>query len=451
MESIWKKDFEIEKRQPLQKDINVENVVIGAGITGILIAYFLQKQGREVVVVEAKRIGSGQTGNTTAKITSQHDCFYHKLIKKVGKIRAVNYAKANQEAITRYEEIIKKENIECDFKKCPAYLYTLGDKGVDKLKLEEKAATSLGITANFLRGNQIDELPFDIKAAVCFKKQAQFHPLKFIAHLSKNITVYEDTKVLSVNKHTVTTNKGKIEANNIIFATHYPITNVPGLYFLRQHQERSYALALENQKELHGMYYSMDKDGLSLRSMGDVLLLGSGAHRTGKKNVCKKQGFTFLRELSQHYYKDVKELALWSAQDCTPHDEIPFIGKYSILRPYWYVATGFKKWGMTSAMISALIISDQICSIPNAYESTFAPQRFLLKASIRNLAKDIKESVLGLTKGLFTSKRHRCPHMGCKLEWNVEENTLDCPCHGSRFSNKGELIDNPAQIDLTIE
>lgn len=448
MESIWKKDVEPDKRKPLQGDLNVENVVIGAGIAGILIAYFLRKKGREVVIVEAKKIGSGQTGNTTAKITSQHDIFYDKFIKKVGKVRAKNYAKANQEAIERYEQIISEEKILCNFQRRPAYLYTLRKDGREKLKAEAKAATTLGIKASFIEGDKINELPFDVEATVCFHNQAQFHPMKFISHLADRLEIYEDTKVLSVNKHIVSTNRGTITADNIIFATHYPITNIPGLYFLRQHQERSYALALGNQKELKGMYYSMDENGLSLRSLGDTLLLGSGAHRTGKKDACKKQGFTYLRALSEQYYKDAKEVALWAAQDCMPHDEIPFIGKYSILRSYWYVATGFKKWGMTSAMVAAMIISDQICGINNAYEKTFAPWRFLIRASAKNLAKDISESVLGLSKGLFTRKRHRCPHMGCKLEWNVEENTLDCPCHGSRFSIKGELKDNPAQIDI---
>lgn len=151
------------------------------------------------------------------------------------------------------------------------------------------------------------------------------------------------------------------------------------------------------------------------------------------------------------HYPDSKECAVWSAQDCMPHDGIPFIGKYSIFRPYWYVATGFHKWGMTSSMVSAVIISNQICGIPDFYEKAFKPQRLLVRAGIKNLLVDIGESVLGLSKGLFSKKERKCPHMGCRLEWNPQESTWECPCHGSRFSEEGTLRDNPAQKDLEKE
>lgn len=449
MKSTWYNDVTIEHKSALDKHIETQTVVIGAGMAGILTAYFLQKQGHKVIVVEAKEIGSGQTQNTTAKITSQHGLFYDNMIQKVGREKARIYARANEQAIKQYEQLIREEKIDCQFERLPSYLYSVQIDKKEQLKQEAKAASSFGIEAYFVEGNQLTDLPFEVCGAVCFENQAQFQPLEFISHLAKELEIYEHTKVVAVKKHMVYTNKAKITAEHIVFATHYPITNIPGFYFLRQHQERSYVLALKGIKKLSGMYYSCDTHGLSLRSTGDILLLGGGAHRTGKKKEsCCKEGFKFLRSKKEIYYTDAEEISFWAAQDCMPHDDIPFIGRYSIMRPYWYVVTGFKKWGMTSAMIAATIISNQICGFLDSYQSVFTPQRFLFCASIKNLVIDIGESILGLGKGLFGKRKRRCPHMGCRLEWNEEEQSWDCPCHGSRFQDTGELQDNPAQTDI---
>ncbi len=454
MESIWRHNLELTQREKLPGDMEVQTVVIGAGMAGLLTAYFLQKKGQQVVVIEAKRVASGQTQNTTAKITSQHGMIYDKLIRKVGRERARGYALAHEEAIRMYEQIVESENISCHFEKRAAYLYSMQEEGRKALWKEAQAAAELGIDACFAEGDEVTELPFKISSAVCFRNQAQFHPLEFIKHLAAELEIYEDTKVLSVKKHMVYTDKGIIQAQNIVFATHYPVINVPGFYFLRQHQEKSYVLALEDQKELSGMYYNIDKNILSLRSAGNTLLLGGGAHRTGKYK-CKSQnasneeiGYAYLRKMARTYYPDAKETAAWSAQDCMPHDEIPFIGRYSAFRPYWYVATGFKKWGMTSSMVAGLRISNQICGIPDPYEFVFSPQRMLFRAAVKNLFVDIGESIMGLSKGLFSKKERRCPHMGCRLEWNAQEDRWECPCHGSGFDAMGQLKDNPAQIDL---
>ena len=419
-------------------------------MAGILTAWFLQQRGQEVIVLEANAIGSGQTGNTTAKITSQHGLFYHQMIKKVGRRQAQMYAIANERAITAYEKIIQEEKIDCDFERKPAYLYTLQEQGLPLLQEEMKAAQSLGIDASWAKVDAFMNFPFAVKAGICFPNQAQFHPLKFIKQLSSELAIYEHTKVLSVKRNKVYTNQGVVTAGNIIFATHYPVTNLPGFYFLRQHQERSYVIALEGQKELAGMYYGIDEGGVSLRSHGDMLLLGGGSHRTGKC-LCEQKkgkvvGYHFLKEQARQYYPEAGIVNQWSAQDCMPHDNIPFIGKYSVLRPYWYVVTGFKKWGMTASMIAAQIISDQICGTTDDNKNIFTPQRIHFRAGIKNLLIDMGESVSGLTKGLFASKR--CRHMGCKLDWNSEESSWECSCHGSAYYEDGRWKDNPAQTDL---
>lgn len=451
MTSIWKRHTHLPERAALPKDKKVQTVVIGGGMAGILIAYLLQRRGREVIIVEAKRVASGQTGNTTAKITSQHGLIYDKLIRKIGKERAREYANANEDAIQMYAKIIEEEKIDCDFERLPAYLHTMHRSGLSLLRKEAKAAKELGLPARLLEGIHIGELPFYVEGALCFERQAQFHPLKFLGQLAQKLEVYENTKVLAVRGHKVLTNNGIIVAENIVFASHYPITNVPGFYFLRQHQERSYVVALEKQKKLTGMYYGIDEDGLSFRSDGETLLVGGGAHRTGKvskyAHPCEKQGYGFLRGKVQNFYPKAIECAAWAAQDCMPHDGVPFIGRYSLFRPYWYVATGFQKWGMTSSMVAAVTISRLICGGPDPYGKVFSPQRCYVRAGYRNFLTDIGENVRGLCKGFFGGKRHRCTHMGCKLEWNEEEQSYDCPCHGSRYGENGEIMDNPARKD----
>ena len=487
MESIWKSTVQLSKRETIKGDTDVENLVIGGGMAGILIAYFLQRKGREVMVIEAKRVASGQTGNTTAKITAQHGIIYDKLIHKVSPDKAGQYARANRDAMRMYERIVQEEGIACHLEHLPAYLYTTEEEMVSELRREAEAAKRLGFDARFVKGSRITELPFSVEAAVRFADQMQFHPLEFLAPLAEKLEIYENTKALKVKEHRVYTNHGVITAKNIIFATHYPFVNAPGFYFLRQHQERSYVLGLRSKRKcsdikvrgseaieenrvadetLQAMYYSVDEGGLSLRPYEDVILLGGGSHRTGKSVdvydcecfekehmqesafLRERKGYGYLREMAKEYYPHMEECAAWAAQDCMPHDEVPFIGKYSVFRPYWYVATGFHKWGMTTSMIAALEISHQIVEGSSLYGRIFTPKRLFLQAGMKNLFVDIWESMKGLWKGLWTEKEHRCPHLGCQLEWNEEEQSWDCPCHGSRFSREGELLDNPAQVDL---
>ncbi len=466
MESIWKSTVQLPEREAIKGDTEVENLVIGGGMAGILIAYFLQRKGREVMVIEAKRVASGQTGNTTAKITAQHGLIYDKLIHKVSPDKAEQYARANWDAMKMYERIVEEERIECHLEHLPAFLYTTEEEMVSELRREAEAAKTLGIDARFVKGSRITELPFSVRAAVRFADQMQFHPLEFLAPIAKKLEIYENTKALKVREHHVYTNHGVVRAENIIFATHYPFVNAPGFYFLRQHQERSYVLGLRKgqgekrsgDSTLAGMYYSVDNGGLSLRPYEEMILLGGGSHRTGKgadvyDDKCENygKGYAYLREKAKEYYPHMEECAAWAAQDCMSHDEVPFIGKYSVFRPYWYVATGFHKWGMTTSMIAALEISHQIVEGERLYGRTFAPQRLFLQAGIKNLFVDVWESIRGLWKGFWGEKERRCPHLGCELEWNEEEQSWDCPCHGSRFSGDGELLDNPAQVDLQNE
>lgn len=476
MESIWTKTCSISKREQLQKDRKTEVAVIGAGMAGLLIAYQLQKAGKEVIVLEANRIACGQTKNTTAKITSQHDLKYAALISSQGEDKARQYAMANEAAIEEYRRIITEEKIPCDFQETAAFVY-----GQDKPKLiaEAEAAASLGISASF---QSHAKAPFGISPALRFDRQAQFHPLKFIKHLAEQLEIYEKTPVQTVDAHTLHTPKAKVTAEHIVFATHYPFVNFPGLYFARMHQERSYVLALEDAPLADGMFIGDEQNNYSFRIYDKYLLFGGEGHRTGENREGGR--YDALRQKAKELFPKAKEAAHWSAQDCMPADGIPYIGQYASGKPYWYVATGFQKWGMTTSMVSALLIRDMICGKENPYAAVFDPQRFSMEAA-EGIACEMKEATKTFAKRFFnlpeTTEKElpaghggvvevdgekigvykeedgtihmvniRCPHLGCQLEWNPDEKSWDCPCHGSRFDFRGHIINNPAQEDISL-
>ncbi|EOT2913390.1 FAD-dependent oxidoreductase [Clostridium perfringens] len=476
MKSVWSESCKFRKREALNKDIKTDVLVIGAGIAGILTAYMLKQKGRDVVLIDAAEIASGNTKNTTAKITSQHDLIYSKLISEFGEEKARQYAKANELAIKKYKEIIEDKRIECDFEEKPAYVYSLNE--VDVLKEEVEAAKNLGIDAEFV---QEVNLPFKIKGAVKFNNQAQFNPLKFLRGISNELVIYENTRALEIKENLVVTSGGNITANNIVVATHYPIMNAPGYYFMKMHQERSYVLALENTSEIDGMYIDLNKEGYSFRTYNNLLLLGGISHRTGENE--EGGSYDELRKVVKKLYPKAKEKYYWSAQDCMTIDGIPYIGRYSNETPNIYVATGFNKWGMTSSMVSAMIISDMILEKENDFSEIFSPRRFDLSLSINNIANDLIETAKnfiaqkvyipsseiehiknghggiieynGEKVGVYKDKEGKeffvstkCTHLGCQLSWNADELTWDCPCHGSRFDYKGRLIGSPATKDL---
>lgn len=472
MKSIWDESCKFDKREELKGDIKTDVLIVGAGITGILIGYFLKKSGRDVVLIDKAEIASGNTKNTTAKITSQHDLIYNTLIKEFGEEKAKQYADANELAIRKYKQIIEERKIDCDFKEVPAYIYSLNE--VDKIIKEVEAAKKLGIDAEFIE--KID-IPLNVKGAIKFNNQAQFNPLRFLKDISNDLVIYENTRAIKIEKNLVSTDKGSIEANHIVIATHYPIMNAPGYYFMKMHQERSYVIALENAEGIEGMYIDYEKKGYSFRSYKGLLLLGGISQRTGENE--NGGSYDELRKFAKEIYPNSKEKYHWSAQDCITIDGIPYIGRYSNSTPNIYVATGFNKWGMTSAMVSAMIISDFILGNENKFSEIFSPKRFDLSLSINNIANDLVETAKnfiaqkisipsseiehiknghagiveynGQKVGVYKDKQGKefivstkCAHLGCELHWNADELTWDCPCHGSRFDYRGKLIDSPA-------
>lgn len=432
MPSLW-----IESAQALRGNyesnltgnIKTDVLVVGGGLAGILCAYELQQRGARVLLVEAETIGSGTTGNTTAKITAQHGLIYKSILKNYGMERAKQYYQVNMAALHAYSQL--PEKFAFDFENKTAYIYSL----TQRKNLEEEAAVygKLSIPHHFLKS---PPLPFQSVGALGMEAQAQMHPLKLVYALAKDLTIYEHTRILDIDGAKAVHAKGHITAKHIILATHFPLINVPGLYFMKLYQHRSYVLALQNGPQMDGMFLDEQADGHSFRNYQGYLLLGGGDHRTGKQGG----GYTELRKLAENAYPYAAQAYAWAAQDCMSLDAMPYIGIHRQSSPQLYVASGFHKWGMTGSMAAAMTLSDLITKGKSEYQALFSPQRSILHPQLFLNALHAMGGFIGFTK--------RCPHMGCALKWNKDERTWDCPCHGSRFDEHGNILEIPAKRSL---
>lgn len=432
MSSLWLENTVLPEFPSLDKNVKTDVLIIGGGIAGILTGYMLKKAGVDCVIAESDRICHGTTGNTTAKITVLHGFIYDKMIKRFGEEYARLYLKANMEALSEYRRM--SESIDCDFESSDAYVYSLDDK--EKVQKEVKALKTLGFPAKF---DNAEKLPFKVAGAVKAERQAQFNPLKFLSHVCRDLEIYENTRVMELTPDGAVCNGGRIKADKIIVATHFPFINKHGSYFLKMYQHRSYVIALENAPDLDGMYVDGCKTGMSFRNYRDLLFVGGAGQRTGKK--CG--GWEELSAFIHKNYPDVREVARWATQDCMTLDSIPYIGQYSKRTPNFYVATGFNKWGMTSSMVAAKLLTDIIIGKKNDYVSVFSPSRSIMRPQ---LASNAAHAIINL----LTPTAPRCPHVGCALKYNKQEHSWDCPCHGSRFDEDGKLLDNPATEDKKL-
>lgn len=426
MTSIWSESIQLPQFKPLKRDTKTDVLIVGGGIAGLLCAHTLTQAGVSCILVEAERICSGVTKNTTAKITAQHGLLYHRLMQKFGLEGARLYLRANLDALEHYRTLCS--SFDCDFQLQDAFIYSLGDD--QEVEQEWEALKEIEYPAKLVRNLP---LPFSTCGAVCFPEQAQFHPLKFLGAIAQNLPIFEQTRVLELEPGAAVTERGRIWAEKIIVATHFPFLNKHGSFFLKLYQHRSYVLALKGAPDLQGMYADASEKGLSFRQWNGLLLLGGGSHRTGKQGG----GWKELEEFTARHFSRATEVARWATQDCMSLDGIPYIGPYSKHTPDLYVATGFNKWGMTSAMVAATILTGQILNRPLPYADLFSPSRSILHPQ---LALNAAESALHLLKPTAP----RCPHMGCALEYNSQEHSWDCPCHGSRFDEDGRVLNNPA-------
>ena len=428
MQTLWQKTHPLPRFPHLSGEIKTDVLVIGGGMAGLLTAYSLSQKGIRTVLVEQGRICGGTTAGTTAKITAQHGLVYQKLLRSFGKEYAGLYYRANAEAVEDLKKLCKKAD--CPLEEKDNFVYS-----EDRRKIEKELTTlqTIGVAAKYRQS-----LPIPVAGeAVGFENQGQFHPLQLAAFLAKDLTIYENTRVTEMIGTTAVTEQGKIRAEKVVVATHFPLLNKHGSYFLKLYQHRSYVLALEGAPLPDAMYVSDSKKGFSFSSFGSFLLLGGGGHRTGKQGG----SYSALRDFRAQHYPAAQERFAWAAQDTMSLDSVPYIGNYSKNTPDLYVATGFNKWGMTGSMVSARLLGSMISGEDTADAFVFSSSRSILKPQ---LLLNAGESTVNL---LWPTTR-RCPHLGCALHYNKQEHSWDCACHGSRFSEDGKVLNNPANKDL---
>lgn len=492
-ESYWLASTELPSFSKLRSDLKVDVTIVGAGITGITTAYLLANQGLKVVIVDAGQIMNGTTGHTTAKITAQHDLIYQEYLAHFGREKTKLYYDANLEALQFIKQTVKTNHIQCQLSDEDAYMYTTSDDYVEKIASEYKVYQELGIPSRY-----VDQapLPFSTKAAIVMENQAQFNPVPFLAYLveqfiRKGGQIYEQTTISGVEKGkpaVVKTNDGhRITTDYVVSSSHFPFNDRNGFYFAKLHAERSYAVVGKISKDIpNGMFLSAESPKRSLRSVQingeSMLLIGGEGHKTGQA-FCTFQYYDALKTFGEEAF-GLKEIAYrWSAQDLYTLDNMPYIGQELKDEPNIFVATGFRKWGMTSSVVAAMLNSKLILGEPSPYQELFSPSRFNADPSIKtfimenaNVAKhliagkfemvhkvvdDLQKDegavvkVNGKRAGAYRDSEGAlhlvdttCTHMGCEVDWNEAERTWDCPCHGSRYSYEGEVIEGPAKKSL---
>jgi len=486
--SIWLDTTAQTDYPSLGGDLHTDVAIIGGGIAGLMAAYFLAKNGRKVVVLESERIAAGTTGHTTAKITAAHGLIYNYLLKKFGNAKARIYADANQQAIEEFAAIIKELGIDCDFKRMPAYTYSINEEGIGPIKAEVKAAKSLGLPVSYT--NQLS-LPYPVAGAIKYENQAQFHPRKFLLALAdwmaqNGVKIYEKTRVVKIDKDkTIQTNKGKVSADKIIVASNYPVFD-PNSYFARLSARQSFSLAVELDGPVpQGMFYSTEKEFHSMRPQRwqdkELLLVGGELYRTGSDPDTGQRYQNLASWAKEHF--PLKEIHYhWTTSDSESGDRVPLIGRMSKNNPDYFVITGFNGWGMTHSVIAGLIIKEEIMGKIHPWSRLYSPSRIssLLtfkgigrdigaistfikgkvekkEGAVEDIAKDeakvveingVKAAIYRDEKGIIHAVSAVCTHMGCTVGWNTAEKTWDCPCHGSRYSLDGKVIHGPAMRDL---
>jgi glycine/D-amino acid oxidase-like deaminating enzyme/nitrite reductase/ring-hydroxylating ferredoxin subunit len=472
-------------------DLKVEVAVVGGGITGLTTALLLQQAGASVAVVEAGRIARGVTGFTTAKVTSLHGLTYAKLASTFGQDGARIYAEANQAGLELIAGLVDDLGIDCDFERLPAFTYTEDPMRVSAVEEEVEAARQAGLPASF--SSQIG-LPFPVQGAVRVEDQAQFHPRRFCLGLAEAIAagggrVFEQTRALDIRLGfpcTVKTDSGPLRANHVVVATQLPFFDPAGL-FAKTSPSRSYAAAVTLAEPAPpGMYLSADSATRSIRPLlagSDQAVLAGEEHKTGHGPDTRGH-YQALEAWARERFPVRSVDYRWSAQDYLPADGVPYIGRMIPGFGRLHVATGFKKWGMTHGAVAARLLRDQITGRPNPWSGLFRATRLHPLASAKELAVhnldvglrfagdrlltlrpppalELAPGEAGLRElggekvaayrdpdGRLHAVSGRCTHLGCLVAWNAAERTWDCPCHGSRYTYQGRVIQGPAVENL---
>ncbi|MEK4520511.1 FAD-dependent oxidoreductase [Psychrobacillus sp. FSL W7-1493] len=491
LESYWLANNELPLFPKLNENIEVDVLVVGAGLTGITAAYLLSKSGKSVAVIEGSKILNGTTGFTTAKVTAQHGHVYQQLINTFNEEKAKLYYEAQVDALNFVERTVSDLGIKCDFEKVAAYIYADTEEGVDTVTKEMDAYEKLGIGPATL--TEQTELPYQVKKALRLDNQGQFHPVKYakalVDHSVQNgVHFFEETRAKDVLSDNIvkTVDGHKIKAKKILVCSHYPFNDENGLYFTRLEPHRSYVIAAPAEKNsLKGMYINVEQPTRSIRSaLGSdgkrYILLGGEGHVTGRQEGDTTAKYETLAAYGREKFNFQSYNYRWSAQDLETLDKVPYIGVMTSDKPDVLVATGYRKWGMTNSVVAAQIMVDNVLGKENRFAEFFAPTRSKMKKEditkfTKANASVAKEFVKGKTEkvdlqledlkvgtgdivkvegkkvGAYKDQDGKvylvkpvCTHLGCDVAFNNAESSWDCPCHGSRFNYKGEVLEGPA-------
>lgn len=472
-------------------NISVDVAIVGAGIAGLTAALLLKRSGLSVAVIESKRVATGVSGHTTAKLTSLHQLVYAELIKKFGVQKARLYGESNEAAIAQVAALVEEEQIDCDFSRQNNYTYAVTTDQLSKIEAEVEAACQLGLPASFV---EEISLPFLVAGAVKFENQAQFHVRKYLLHLARSVPssnsyLFENTKVETVKQNNlceVITDKGILKANKVLITTHLPILD-QGLYFAKTYPKRSYIIGarIDSSQAPQGMFIGTGKDYNSIRTTPDqdglLLLIGGGGHKVGTVSNTEER-YLKLEQFARTNFGVETFDYRWSTQDMVSFDKLPFIGKLTPFEENIYVATGFSLWGMSNGTLSGMLLRDLVLGKHNSwaeiYESTRATP-FLtpesIKANVNVGTHWVGDRLKGLTSSVTDLKKNEgkivtergakvaayrdetgnlytvspiCSHLGCIVSWNNAEKSWDCPCHGARFNYEGEVVHGPAISNL---
>ena len=478
--SLWSNYKDTIDFPTLTNDKEVDVLIIGGGLAGLSTMYALKEQ-KNICLLERNKIGSSITENTTGKLTFLQETIYTDLINKKNKETAIQYLNSQKEAIQDIKEIIETEKIVCDLEKVDSYIFTENEMEIEKIKDEKKFLEEQKIKV--IENNPVFSVPH--KYAISVEDTYVFNPMKFINALTKILKdkeIYENTKVTNIEYkngiYICSTENSKIVAKKVIIACHYPFFTIPFLLPLKSYIEKSYILACKTKKNEKYACITIDKPTVSLRYYNDgkdtYKICLSASHNAGIKQDDKKN-FSYVQKIFE--IKEEEIVAKWSNVDIMTDDQLPFIGE---LKKNLYIMTGFNTWGMTNSVIASKIIADKIKNKNNPFENLFSLQRNsiwnpknMLPTLASNVMTFIKSKKInkkwyttnlqfckkdGKKIAIYTDKKGishmvytTCPHLGCGLLFNEEEQTWDCPCHSSRFSIDGKCIKGPSLYDISYK